>query len=129
MRAPQVIEYASATGAAALVSPSGEIVLFSGSAPDVDLARVPRAARLVGGARAPVAFRLGGACVHAGPVRDGWMLCIVALSEVAPTLAAERLRKAAHVLALALVDGVRSGSSGGSPAPAAAGVFAMRKRN
>lgn len=38
-RAPQVLSYAAVTGAAMLVSPSGEVVLFSGAA-EVDAERI-----------------------------------------------------------------------------------------
>ena len=125
IRAPQVIEYAAATGAAALISPDGQVVLFGGSAPDIDLGRVARTARIVGAARSHASFRVGDACVHAGPVRDGWTLCIVSVTELTPVVTIDRLRKAAHVLALALVDGMPSGSpgTGGSHGPAPAQRF------
>lgn len=125
-RAPQVIEYAAASGAAALVSPSGEIVLFAGSAVDVDLTRIARTARLLGAARTDVCFRAGEVCVQAAPVVHGWTLCVISIPPVAPSVTAERLHKAAHVLALALLDSVSPSGAGTpqGPAPAEAAVFA-----
>jgi hypothetical protein len=127
VRAPQVIEYAAVMGAAALVSPDGEIVLVSGLVADLDLGRLARTTQMVGAAKGYASFQLGDACVHAGPVRDDWTLCVVSLSEVAPAVVAERLRKAAHVLALALVDGIPPGA-GGAHGPASAEVFVVSPR-
>jgi hypothetical protein len=120
------MEYAGATGAAALVAPPGGIVLAAGTVVDVDLARIVRTARLLGAARTDVSFRAGELCVQAAPVFQGWMLCVVSLPSIAPSVTAERLHKAAHVLALALVDGVPPSGTGSprGPSDAHAVVFA-----
>lgn len=125
-RAPQVIEYAAAGGAAALVSPNGQIVLSAGTAVDVDLARIARAARLFGATRSDVSFRVGQTCVQAAPVLQGWTLCVLSIPAIAPSVIAQRLHKAAHVLALALADGVPPSGAGTphGPAHAEAVVFA-----
>jgi hypothetical protein len=54
-RAPQVLSYAAVTGAALLVSPTGEVVLFAGTA-EADLERVARLAAHLGGTTAVVSF-------------------------------------------------------------------------
>jgi hypothetical protein len=131
-RAPQVLDYAAAPGAAVLVSPDGDIALSSAPSLDIDLAHVARMATALGGARAVTSFASGGACVHAAPVRSGWMLCVVSLAGVSPVVTLERLRRAAHVLALALLDGAAPGTSGGSsggPAPAEAFARARLKKD
>jgi hypothetical protein len=72
-RAPQVLSYAAVTGAAMLVSPGGEVVLFSGTAAEVDVERIVRVAAALGGASAVTSFAEGTTCVHAAPVCMGWM--------------------------------------------------------
>ena len=125
-RAPQILSYAAVTGAAMLVSPSGEVVLFSGTA-EVDVERVVRVAAALGGASAVTSFAEGTTCIHAAPVCMGWMLCILSTVGAYPGQVIERLRRASEVLALALVDGVATGSGGGpGPDGAPAEVFAAR---
>lgn len=101
-RAPLVVEHAAVAGGAALVSPAGDVILSAG---EVDLAHAARVARRLGASRAHVTFRTDTACIQAGPVRGGWSLCVAARPDVPPIVIAERLRKSAHVLALALTDG------------------------
>jgi hypothetical protein len=126
-RAPQVLSYAAVTGAAMLVSPSGKIVLFSGTAAEVDVERIVRVAAALGGASAVTSFAEGTTCVHAAPVCMGWMLCVLSTVGTYPGQVIERLRRASVVLALALVDGVAPGSGGGpGPDGAPAQVFADR---
>jgi hypothetical protein len=123
-RAPQILAYAAAPGAAMLVAPSGAVVLSSGEASDVDACRVAHAVAALGANHEVSSFRLGTTCVHAAPVGHGFALCILSTAGVHPSLVIERLRRASHVLALALADGVRpdSGGSGSGGAPAV--VFA-----
>ena len=126
-RAPQVLAYAAAPGAAMLVAPSGAVVLFSGEATEVDAARIGRAAAAALGATRDVSsFRVGTTCAHAAPVCHGWTLCVLSTAGVQPSLVIERLRRASHVLALALFDGNTPppGDSGSGGAPAE--VFAAR---
>ena len=121
-RAPLVLSYAGVTGGALLVSPSGDVVLASGAADEADADRIVRAATALGAAGELRSFRMGKTCVHAGPVSRGWMLCILSTGGVHPSAVIERLRRASHVLALALVDVVPSntGESGSGGAPATA---------
>ena len=130
-RAPQILAFAGLTGAAALVAPDNEIVLSSGTAADIDLTHVACVARMVGGGRGVVSFREGASCVHAKPVVDGWMLCIVSTFGVTPALVIDRLERASHVLALALRDGggVGGGSTGSGPSGASAEVALARRRS
>ena len=71
-------------------------------------------------------FRVGTTCVHAAPVCHGWTLCVLSTAGVHPSFVVDRLRRASHVLALALVDGVapdpQASGNGGAPAE----VFAAR---
>ncbi len=124
-RAPQVLSYAAVTGAAMLVSPSGEVVLRSG-ATEADVERVARLAEHLGGNNAVVSFAHGNTCVHAAPVCVGWMLCIMSTVGAYPGQVIERLHRARAVLALALVDSVSPGAGGGRHGPdgAPAEVFA-----
>lgn len=132
-RAPQVLSYAAITGAAILVSPSGEIVLFSGAAAEIDVERVARLAARLGGRDDVVSFAEAGACVHAAPVCMGWMLCIVSTVGASAGQIVERLRRACAVLALALVDGPSPRSSGGERggggAPSEAFVTISQRKN
>jgi hypothetical protein len=123
-RAPQILSFAAVTGAAMLVSPSGEVVLFSGAA-EVDVERIARLARALGGADAVTSFAEGTTCVHAAPI---WMLCVLSTVGAYPGDVIERMRRASAVLGLALVDGVTPGSGGHGPASggAPAEVFAVR---
>ena len=127
-RAPQVLSYAAVTGAAMLVSPSGEIALFSGAAAELDLARVARVASGRSGGEAITSFMCGTACVHAAPVCMGWTLCLLSTAGVYPGLVLERLRRASAVLAMALVDGPSPRSGGGDSGNGAppAEAFAAR---
>jgi hypothetical protein len=124
-RAPQVLSYAAVTGAAMLISPAGAVVLFSGEAPEIDLARVAQAAAALA-KQDSRSFRVGATCVHAAPVCLGWVLCVLSTAGVHPSLVIERLRRASHVLALALMDGVGPGGSGTRGGSAPAEVFAER---
>jgi hypothetical protein len=116
------------TGAAMLVAPSGEVALFSGTDAEVDLEHIARVARALDGAESVVSFKHDNVCVHAAPVCLGWMVCVLSTVGAYPGQVVERLRRASAVLALALVDGVSSGSGGGRPGPdgAPAEVFAWR---
>jgi hypothetical protein len=102
-RAPEVIAYAAVPGAAMLVSPAGEVVMFKGAAPEVDL---PRVARVAAGlsSEEPRSFTVGHTCVHAASISLGWTLCILSSVSMQPGFAVERLKKASHVLELALKD-------------------------
>jgi hypothetical protein len=51
-RAPQILAYAAFTGAAILVSPTGEVALSSGASVEIDAARI---ARIVAARDAPTA--------------------------------------------------------------------------
>jgi hypothetical protein len=125
-RAPQVLLYAAVAGAAMLISPAGAVVLFSGEAPEIDIARVARSAAALSG-HDSISFRVGATCVHAAPVCLGWVLCVLSTAGVQPSLVIDRLRRASHVLALALTDGVRPGGSSGSGGGSAPNeVFAER---
>jgi hypothetical protein len=131
-RAPEVLAYAAVPGAAMLVSPLGEMVMFSGAAPEVDLARVARVATgLV--QDTPRTFTVGHTCVHAAPIALGWTLCVLSSVGMQPGFAQERLEKASHVLELALLDapfappgGDRSGDEG---APSQVFVSPVRARS
>jgi len=128
-RAPQVLSYAAVTGAAMLVTPTGEVSLFSGAAPEVDIARIARVAQARCGSSQVASFPWGTICVHAAPVSMGWVLCVLSTSGAAPLQVMERARRASAVLALALADsGVSGGGGGGSspPSGAPANVFAAR---
>ena len=110
-----------------LVSPTSEVVLFSG-ATEADLDGIARIAGALGGAAKVVAFKDENTCVHAAPVCMGWMLCLLSTVGAYPHDVVERLRRASAVMALALVDGVPPGSGGGHSGPdgAPAEVFAAR---
>ena len=119
-RAPQVLAYAAVPGAAMLISPAGEVVLLSGDACGIDVARVARAATAIGAARGPTSFRSGSTCIHSAPICQGWTLCVLSNAGVHPAFVFERMRRASRVLALALSDGSGPSSggfgSGGAPA-------------
>jgi hypothetical protein len=101
-RAPKVLEYAAATGSAALVSPQGEVVL------------------------AHFGADLEATCVHTIPVCHGWSLLVSVPAGM--TCLGDRLRKASRVLALALTDAPRpEPPDGAQGAPAM--VFAYRDRS
>lgn len=117
-RAPQVLAYAAVAGAAMIVSATGEIVLSSGEAIEVDLARI---ARIAASCDAVRSFRHGTICVHIAPISRGWSLCVLSTAGVQPMLVVERLRRASYVLALALIDGMppnQGGPNGEGGAPA-----------
>ena len=97
-----------------LVSPSGAVVLFSGDAPEADAGRIARTATALGASHEVTSFRVGTVCVQAAPVCQGWTLCVLSTAGVHPSFVIERLRRASHVLALALEDGVGRGGHGGS---------------
>ena len=122
------MEWAAATGGAALVSPDGRVALAKGSV-DVDLAHVAHMARRLDAARHDVSFRTRDVCVLAGPVGHGWALCIVSTPDVVPAATTERLHKAARLLALALADVPPPRGSGTPQGPShAALVMASSKR-
>jgi hypothetical protein len=123
-RAPQILAYAAAPGAAMLVAPSGAVVPSSGEASDVDACRVGHAVTALGANHEVSSFRLGTTCVHAAPVGHGFSLCILSTAGVHPSFVIERLRRARHVLALALADGVGPGSCGSGSGGSFAAVFA-----
>jgi hypothetical protein len=118
-RAPEILSYAAAGGAALLVAPSGEIVMVSGSIGPLDPDRVARIASSA--ASDPRrSFKVGGACVYVAPVTAGWALCAIS-SGISPGAVLERLRRASAVMALALVDGGDAPrSTGGGSAPSGA---------
>ena len=110
-----------------LVSPSGSVVLSSGDATDADADRIARTATALGAGHAVTSFRVGTVCVHAAPVCHGWTLCVLSTFGVHPSFVIERLRRASHVLALALEDGIATGGRGSSgDGGAAAEVFSFR---
>lgn len=116
-----------------LVSPSGAVVLLRGDAPEADADWIAQRATALGAGRAVTSFRAGVVCVHAAPVCHGWTLCVLSTLGVHPSFVIERLRRASHVLALALEDrigtGGRGGSSdGGAPAEVFSLPIAERKR-
>jgi hypothetical protein len=115
-----------------LVSPAGAVVLSTGDAAEVDATRVARTVVGLGARHAVTSFRIGTTCVHAATVSHGWMLCVLSTAGVNPTFVIERLRRASHVLALALADGVAPGGpgdagSGGAPAEVFAARLSARK--
>lgn len=118
-RAPEILSYAAAGGAALLVAPGGEIVMVSGSIAPLDADRVARIASTA--ASDPRrSFTVGGACVYVAPVTAGWALCAISAG-VSPGAILERLRRASTVMALALVDGGDAPrSTGGGSAPSGA---------
>jgi hypothetical protein len=128
-RAPQVLSYAAVSGAAFLISPKGEVALFAGSSTDVDMVRVAHVAsqRLANGSEV-ISFCHEDRCVYAAPVAMGWVLCILSTIGLLPSMTVERLRRSSALLALALVSGPTTSSSGshegGGGAPAE--VFAAR---
>jgi hypothetical protein len=133
-RAPQILSYAAVTGAAMLVSPSGEVALFSGAAPEVDVTRIARVAQARCGTSAVASFPWGSICVHSVPVSMGWVLCVLSTGGASPGHVIERARRASAVLALALADsgvpnaGGGDGSPGsGAPAEVLAARLAERK--
>jgi hypothetical protein len=97
-----------------LVSPSGAVVLFSGDAAEVDAGRIARRATVLSAGHEVTSFRAGTVCVHVAPVCQGWTLCVLSTAGVHPSFVIERLRRASHVLALALEDGVGTRGPGGS---------------
>ncbi|MBX3193322.1 MAG: hypothetical protein KF819_40445 [Labilithrix sp.] len=130
-RAPRILSYAAAPGAAMLVSPAGDVALFSGAALELDLARVARAASALGATRELASFHVGDACAHVATVCHGWTLCVVSTAGVHPSFVIERLRRASAVFAMALLDGSAGGSgshgdTGGGGAPAEALAFPPR---
>jgi hypothetical protein len=129
-RAPKILEYAATPGVAMLISPHGDAVMTSGAVQDVDVESVARAAFAVGARRQLTSFRLQSGCVHVARLSGRWLLCVVAFVELTPGAALERLRKAANVFRLALVDGGAphtSGDGGASGAPAQAFVTVAKK--
>jgi hypothetical protein len=113
-----------------LVTPKGEVVMVSGSAADVNLAKIARQANALGAAETRRAFKVGSACVHALPITMGWMLIVVSTVAVHPGPILERLRRASAVMALALVDVDPPTSPGGGSSPSgAAPVISARRRH
>jgi len=113
-----------------LVSPKGEIVMVSGSAAEVNLAKIARDALKLGAAQTHRSFKVGGACVHALPITMGWTMCAVSTLAVHPGPIVERLRRASAVMARALLDAGPPTSAGGgsSPSGAASMTSALRPR-
>ncbi|AKV02285.1 hypothetical protein AKJ09_08948 [Labilithrix luteola] len=131
-RAPQIVDYAAAGGGAILVSPAGDVVLSRGTNDDLERRLVVRTARQLGGAERLASFQVGRFCVHAAPVRDGWMLCTLSCASISPTILVDRLKRASHVMALALLDGEMpkgGGSSGPQSASARIYVFPKTRRS
>jgi len=121
-RAPQILSYAAAGGAAVLVAPNGKVVMTRGDIAGLDIERV---ARVVSGASEPRrAFRVGSACVHAAPITAGWVLCAISTIHQ-PDEIRKRLLRASAVMAMALVDGGAGRPDGGS-APPGGGATAQR---
>lgn len=116
-RAPEILSYCALAGGAFLISPSGAVALRTGSAADIDATRVARVAL----ARASrhegniLSFVDGRTCVYAAAVGQGWTLCVLSTLGVQPVALVERLRRASHVLALALVDSGPRGPGGNPP--------------
>jgi hypothetical protein len=130
-RAPQIVDYAAAPGAAFVVAPGGAVVLAGGAATDADVEHIARLAAALSTSHDAVSFAHESTCVHAVPVRGGWTLCVLSTTGLSPALVAERTKKAAYVLGLALVDAgpARSPSGGGAGgAPAEARVFAPSRK-
>jgi hypothetical protein len=129
-RAPEILRYCALAGGAFLISPSGAVSLRSGSAMEIDTARVARVAL----ARASrhrgdvLSFVTGRTCVYAAAIGQGWTLCVLSTLGAQPVAIIERLRRASRVLALALVDGSPGGPVGSPPndGGAPAEVFAAR---
>ena len=109
-----------------LVSPSGAVVLMSGDTPEADADRIARTASALGACHTVTSFRAGTVSVHAAPVCHGWTLCVLSTVGVHPSFVIERLRRASHVLALALADGIGTGGHGSGDGGAPAEVFAWR---
>lgn len=116
VRAPQIVDYAAAGGGAVLVSPTGDVILSRGTIDDLERRLVVRTARQLGAGDGLVSFQVGRFCVHAAPVRDGWLLCTFSCTSISPTVLVDRLKRASQVMALALVDDGRSGDHEGSRA-------------
>ena len=132
-RAPQILAYAAVTGAAMLISPAGEVVLFRGSAVDVDANSLARlAARAAARADRDVAtLAYEGVCVHATALTMGWTLCLISNLGSAPPTVLDRLERAGKAMRLALLDGPppsgRGSASGSGGAPAEMVLFRRRK--
>jgi len=116
-RAPLILSYAAAGGAAILISPLGDVALLEGSAPEVDLARLARVVQGRCGSSVTVSFAWQSTCVYATPISMGWVLCVLSSSGIHPGHLIDRLRRASAVLALALSDGGPSGGGRGSSGP------------
>ena len=131
-RAPQILAYAAVTGAAMLISPAGEVVLFRGSAVDVDANSLARlAARAAARADRDVAtLAYEGVCVHATALTMGWTLCLISNLGSAPPTVLDRLERAGKAMRLALLDGPppsgRGSASGSGGAPAEMVLFKRR---
>lgn len=112
LRAPQALAFAGLTGAAMVLSPAGEVALFSGSAQDIDAGQVARiAVRALRAAKDDlVSFSYEGCRVHAAPLGLGWTLCVMSNVGVYPAAVADRLRRALRFLTVALRDGRVLGS-------------------
>jgi hypothetical protein len=112
-----------------LVSPKGEVVMVSGSAAEVNLAKIAGDAIALGAAETHRSFKVGNACVHALPITMGWTLCAISTVAVHPGPIVERLRRASAVMALALTDAPpRFGGGGSSPTGAPSVASALRRR-
>lgn len=128
-RAPKIVDYAAAPGAAFLVSPAGDVVLYSGSINDAEASKIAGAVGSRGDADGVRFLRLDGKWVHFASVCGGWVLCVVSTTATDLDVTLDRTRRASRVLAMALVDGGAPGSSGGAaPSGAPAEVFAELPR-
>ena len=128
-RAPVIVDYAAAPGAAFLLSPAGDVVLYSGSIDDAEASRIAGAIRTRGGADGVRFLRFDGKWVHFASVCRGWCLCVVTTTAADSDETLDRTRRASRVLAMALVDGGSPGNSGGAaPSGAPAEVFAELPR-
>ena len=128
-RAPVIVDYAAAPGAAFLVSPAGDVVLYSGSIDDAEASRIARAVRTRGDADGVRFLRVDGKWVHFASVCRGWLLCVVTATTTDSDVTLDRTRRASRVLAMALVDGGVPGNSGGAaPSGAPAEVLAEPPR-
>lgn len=128
-RAPQIVDYAAAGGGAVLVSPAGDVILSRGSIDDLERRLVVRTARQLGATERLASFQVGRFCVHAAPVRDGWILCTLSCASISPTILVARLKRASHVMALALLDNGTSKPNGVSSGPegASARIYVFPK--
>jgi hypothetical protein len=133
LRAPQILEYLGVVGAALLVSPTGRVVLSSGAVEDdVDAEGIARRLAAVVPDKAEIvrSIRMHNTCIHALSIGHGWMLCALGTNGIDPGIVTTRLKRAGHVLDLALRDGWPSSpTGGGGSAPSGAPAHAWVSRN